>query len=322
MEFQSRKHVICILGGTGFVGSHLLARLTADRHRLRVVTRHRERHRRLWVLPSLEMVEADVFDPEALERAVDGADVVINLVGILNERGRSGKGFERAHVELPRRLLNVCRKRQVNRLLHMSALGADAAYGASHYQRTKGEGENIVHGAAGIHVTSFRPSVIYGPNDAFFNRFARLLRLAPGIFPLACPEARFAPVHVADVVEAFTRAIDNPTTYGKRYDLCGPRVYTLRELVQYTADVLGLRRKIVGLGPLLSRLQAELMEYVPGKPFSRDNYLSMQHPNICDGPFPEVFGITPRRIESTVPIYLGRANGRNRLDALRSRQNR
>ncbi|WP_303909156.1 complex I NDUFA9 subunit family protein [Thiohalomonas denitrificans] len=320
MEPQRRPHRICIFGGTGFVGSHLLTRLTADRHHLRVVTRNRERHHDLWVLPSLEMAEANIFDPKSLDEVLEGVDVVINLVGILNERDRGGKGFTRIHVDFPRRLVDACLSKGIRRLLHMSALGADAAYGMSHYQRTKGEGENVAHSAASIRVTSFRPSVIYGPGDSFFNRFASLLRRTPGIFPLACPQARYAPVYVGDVAEAYARAIDNSRTYGQRYDLCGPHVYTLKELVEFTAQSLGLKRKVVGLNDTLSRMQAMLLERMPGKPFSKDNYLSMQRDNVCEGPFPEVFGITPASVESIVPTYLGEQDQRAYIARLRSRR--
>ncbi|SCZ52492.1 complex I NDUFA9 subunit family protein [Thiohalomonas denitrificans] len=319
MEPQRYPHRICVFGGTGFVGSHLLRRLAADRHHLRVVTRNPERHRDLSVLPSLEMTEADISSPRGLDEALEGIDVVINLVGILNERGRDGKGFSRVHVDFPRRLVEACLSKGIPRLLHMSALGADSAYGTSHYQRTKGEGENVVHSAAGIRVTSFRPSVIFGPGDSFFNRFAELLRRTPGIFPLACPQARFAPVYVGDVAEAYARAIDNARTYGQRYELCGPHAYTLQQLVEYTAQASELKRKVVGLNDFLSRMQATLLERVPGKPFSKDNYLSMQRDNVCDGPFPEIFGITPASVESIVPTYLGKRDQRTHLIRLRSR---
>jgi uncharacterized protein YbjT (DUF2867 family) len=294
---------ILILGGTGFVGHRLAARLTRAGHSLTLLTRRRERHRDLLVLPRLRLVDADLYDEAALERHLEGHDAAINLVGILNERGHDGRGFYRAHVELPRRLVQACRRRNVTRLLHMSALGADAAYGASHYQRSKGEGENLVHATVGLQVTSFRPSVIFGPGDAFFNRFADLLRLAP-VFPLACPDARFAPVYVGDVAEAFARALDNPATVGRRYDLCGPRAYTFRELIDYTARVTGRRRLVVGLPPALSRLQANLFEYLPGKPFSRDNYLSLQRDNVCTGPIAAELGIEPTPLEAVVPGYL------------------
>lgn len=299
------QHTICILGGSGFVGHHLCARLTEEGHQLRVLTRRREEHRDLLVLPTLELIECNVHDLDALTRAMAGCDVVINLVGILNEKGHDGSGFYRAHVELPRTVIEACRANNIPRLLHMSALGADAEHGPSFYQRTKGEGERLVHDS-GLSVTTFRPSVMFGEHDSFFNRFGGLLKLTPGIFPLACAGARFAPAYVGDVVEAYARAIDNPATYGKGYELCGPRVYTLRQLVEYTAGQLGLKRQLLPLPDWMSRLQAGLLEYVPGKPFSRDNYLSLQRDNVCSGDFPAEFGIIPHSLENIVPQYLHR----------------
>lgn len=299
------QHTIGILGGSGFVGHHLCAALARQGHHLRVPTRRRDSHRDLLVLPTLTLIECNVHDPAALSQALEGCDVVINLVGILNEKGHDGSGFHRAHVELPQKVIDVCRANNIHRLLHMSALGADADNGPSFYQRTKGEGERLVHDS-GLTVTTFRPSVMFGDGDSFFNRFGGLLRLTPGLFPLACADARFAPVFVGDVVEAYSRAIDRPGTYGKGYELCGPRVYTLRQLVEYTASVLGIKRRVIPLPDWLSRLQANILEYFPGKPFSRDNYLSMQRDNICSGGFPAEFGIIPRSLESEVPKYLHR----------------
>jgi len=299
------QHTIAILGGSGFVGHHLCATLARQGHELRVLTRRRDPHRDLLVLPTLALIECNVHDPEALSQAFQGCDVVINLVGILNEKGHDGSGFHRAHVELPQKVVDACRANNIHRLLHMSALGADAEHGPSFYQRTKGEGERLVHDS-GLTVTTFRPSVMFGEHDSFFNRFGSLLKWTPGLFPLACADARFAPVFVGDVVEAYSRAIDNPETYGKGYELCGPRIYTLRQLVEYTASALGLRRRVIPLPNGLSRLQANLLEYFPGKPFSRDNYLSMQRDNVCSGDFPAEFGIMPRSLENEVPRYLHR----------------
>ncbi len=299
------QHTIAILGGSGFVGHHLCATLTRQGHELRVLTRRRDPHRDLLVLPTLTLIECNVHDPTALSQALQGCDMVINLVGILNEKSHDGSGFHRAHVELPQKVVDACRANNIHRLLHMSALGADAEHGPSFYQRTKGEGERLAHDS-GLTVTTFRPSVMFGEHDAFFNRFASLLKWTPGLFPLACANARFAPVFVGDVVEAYSRAIDNPETFGKGYELCGPKIYTLRQLVEYTASVLGLRRRVIPLPNGLSRFQANLLEYFPGKPFSRDNYLSLQRDNVCSGDFPAEFGIMPRSLENEVPRYLHR----------------
>jgi NADH dehydrogenase len=299
---------ICILGGTGFVGRTLCNRLTRDGYELRVLTRNRERNRhRLILLPTLDLVEADVHDEAQLSRHFEDCDAVINLVGILNERGRDGRGFQYAHVVLAHKVIQACRERGVKRLLHMSALNADAARGPSHYLKTKGEAEDLVHAAADdrFKVTSFRPSVIFGRDDGFFNRFAKLLKLTPLVFPLACARARFAPVYVQDVAESFARALANPASYGRRYNLCGPRVYTLQELVEYTARCIGVRRRVIPLNDFLSRLQAAVFDFVPGKPFSTDNYLSATVDSVCagDGDLPAL-DIPPTALEAVVPQYL------------------
>lgn len=298
---------IAILGGTGFVGRHLVNHLTKARYPLRVLTRRRERHRDLLVIPTLDLVEADVHDPAVLERELRGCGAVVNLIGILNERGDDGSGFRAAHVDLARKLVAACRANGIARLLHMSALNADAAAGLSHYQKTKGEAEDLVHAAAGedLRVTSFRPSVIFGPDDDFFNRFARLLRWTPLVFPLGCPNARFAPVYVGDVVEAMALSLTDPETEGRRYDLCGPKIYTLAELVAYTAQCLKLSRYVLPLSPRLSLMQAELLERVPGKPLSLDNHRSLQTDSVCGGENGlQTLGITPTSIETVVPMYL------------------
>lgn len=297
---------LCILGGTGFVGRVLSARLVAAGHEVLVPTSHYERHRDLTVLPTLKLVEGDVHDLEFLLHCCEARDAVINLVGILNEKGRSGRGFARAHAELPEKLVAACRAARVRRLLHMSALNA-SLQAPSHYLRTKAMGEDTAHRAAndGLHVTSFRPSVIFGPRDSFINRFAGLLKLAPGVFPLACPDARFQPVYVEDVVSAYVHALHDTKTHGQRYDLCGPKIYTLREIVSYIASVMGKHVYIVGLNRTLSQLQAAFMEFAPGKPFSLDNFRSLQVDSVCASrAFPEVFDIAPTPIGQVVPSYL------------------
>ncbi|MDH3282771.1 MAG: complex I NDUFA9 subunit family protein, partial [Gammaproteobacteria bacterium] len=237
----------------------------------------------------------------------EGRDTVINLIGILNEKGRSGKGFMRAHAELPGKIVQACRETGVTRQLHMSALHA-ARTAPSHYLRTKALGEETALRAESpdFHVTSFRPSVIFGPGDSFLNRFAGLLRLAPGVFPLACSGSRFQPVYVEDVVRAFADSLDNHKTFGQHYNLCGPQVYTLREIVEYVAKLIDKRVCVVGLPDGLSYLQAAALEFAPGKPFSLDNYRSLQVDSVCEKGFPEVFGITPTSLEEIAPGYLRR----------------
>ena len=311
------KQTLCVLGGSGFVGRHLVPALHDAGHTVRVLTRRRERHRELLVLPRVTVDEIDSGDTEALATAFAGCDAVINLVGILNEKGRDGTGFEAAHVALPERVVAACRSAGIGRLLHMSALNADPE-GPSHYLRSKGRGEALVHAAHGadLAVTSFRPSVIFGPGDGMFCRFAGLLALAP-LFPLACASARFAPVWIGDVVPCFVQALDDPATFGERYDLCGPEVWTLHQLVEYTARESGMSRWIVPLGDDLSRMQAWFMEWLPGKPFSRDNIASTTVDSVCSGPFPAVFNRVPATIEQVVPGYLGRRQKNPRYSSMR-----
>jgi len=316
------KRTIAIIGGTGFVGRHLAQELAQLRNtRVRVFTRNRERNKELIVIPGVSVEEVNVHDEFALAEALGGVDAVVNLVGILNERGHSGRGFRHAHVDLTRRLLTACRENGIRRLLHMSALGADAENGRSHYQRTKGEAENLVMNADGMEVTAFRPSVIFGRGDSFLNRFAGLLRISP-VLPLAGAWARFQPVYVNDVVAAFVHALDDRHTIGQRYDLCGPRTYTLQELVRYVGEQTGHERPIIPLGKGLSWLQAAVLEWVPGKPFSLDNYHSLLTDNVCEGEFPTVFGFQPTTLESVAPVYLAGRTARWRYPDYRSRAGR
>lgn len=293
-----------VLGGSGFVGRHLVRRLTDLGYVCVLPTRRPERHRDLRLYGNLELVRLEGSDAAALARHLEGCDLAVNLVGILNESGRSS--FERVHVELAVAMRDACLRAGVPRLLHMGALNADADKGSSAYLRSKGKGETeVLSPKEGLAVTSFRPSVIFGRGDSFFNRFAQLLQLAPGIMPLACPDARFAPVWVGDVVEAMVRSIDDPTTFGRAYDLCGPQEFKLEELVEYTADCIGKQLWLAGLNDRSSRLQARIFELIPGKPFTRDNYLSMQTPSVCQGHNGLLeLGIHPTAVETVVPGYL------------------
>ena len=297
---------ITVLGGSGFVGSHLIARFAKAGHYVRVLTRHRERQRHLLVLPTVEVIQADIHHLPVLEYYFSGQDAIVNLVGILNEPRDNGLGFRHAHVDLAEKVVHACLKLGIKRLLHMSALHANAEQGPSYYLRSKGEAQKLVHAAHDLDVTSFCPSVIFGPGDSFFNNFASLIRFSPGIVPLACPSARFAPVYVGDVVEAMLHSLHDAQTIGQSYNLCGPKIYTLKQLLQYTAQQIHARRLIVGLGQTPSRLMANFFQYMPFfRPITRDNYRSLQIDSICTDAFPAIFGIVPRSIEEIVPTYLG-----------------
>jgi NADH dehydrogenase len=295
---------ICVLGGSGFVGSELVSRLASAGHWLRVPTRAASHAAHLSVLPTVEIVTANVQDPRVLGELLSGMDVAINLVGILNER--AGATFESAHVELVAKLIDAARIGRVRRLLHMSALGASAADGPSRYLRSKGRAESLLREAASfLDCTIFRPSVIFGPQDSLTNRFAALLRLSRGILPLARPRARFAPIDVEDAAEAFTRALRTASAIGRTYELCGPEVFTLAEIVRLTAQSAELPCHIVPLPDLIARLQGIVFGLLPGKPFSLDNFRSLTRDSVCSENGCAALGIEPQRMAPIVSQYLG-----------------
>jgi NADH dehydrogenase len=306
---------VCVLGGSGFIGTRLCAALAGQGWSITVPTRNPARAQHLAMIPSLRLLGADVHDPGQLAILCDRQQAVINLVGILNERGRDGSGFRRVHADLAGKLISACRQTRVGRLLQMSALNADADRGASHYLTSKGAAERIVREESGpdLRWTIFQPSVIFGPGDDFVNRFAGLLRMIPGGLPLACPGARFAPVWVEDVVAAFLHALADDATTGESYQLCGPDRFTLREIVCMVRDELGLRRAIVGLPDWASRLQAAICDFVPGKPFSSDNYRSLLVDSVCSVNGLARLGIHPQSLAAILPRYLGNQGvaGRN-----------
>ncbi|MDH5359706.1 MAG: complex I NDUFA9 subunit family protein [Gammaproteobacteria bacterium] len=313
---------ICILGGTGFVGHHLVRHLAKEGYQIRLLSRHRERHRDLLVLPSVEIIDADIFNIDVLTKQFRDCDTVINLVGILNSRSHQDHEFRKVHVELAHTIVQACRRTHTRRLLHMSALNADASQGSSYYLRTKGDAESFLSATKDLDITIFRPSFIFGSGDSFINRFARILKRVPLFLPLACPDTRLAPIHVADLVSVFAHALKERKTIGQRYDLCGPRTYTLKQLVEYIASISCQKKKVVGLGDTLSRMQAFMLEFAPGKPFSMDNYRSLQTDSVCNGEFPAIFNIKPTPLEAVAPLILQDSNCVSRYPHYRSKAHR
>lgn len=303
---------IVVLGGTGFVGSRLLPRLSADGHRVSVLSRNRERHRALAVLPGVRIRSVDIYDDAALRQALAGADAVVNLVGILNPHG--AHSFRRAHVELVRRLLAACTAAGVPRLHQMSAL--KAGQGLSNYLKTRGEAEALVK-ASPLQWTIYQPSVIFGDGDGLVNRFATLLRRLPAL-PLARARARLAPTWVGDVAEAIARCVrDDPPARGRSYELYGPEVLTLGEIVRAIRDTAGLRTPIVPLPDGLGRLQAQLAGLLPGTPFSLDNFRTLRTDSVGKTDGYAALGIVPQPFTPWLPALLHGSVRQRRLDRAR-----
>lgn len=304
---------ILLIGGTGFVGTAVARQLVAAGHRLRLATRHRDRCKHLLTLPTAEVVEANVHDPVALATLMQGQDAIVSMVGIL--RGN----FMRAHAELPAKIAAAAAQAGIRRIVHISALGA-AADAPSQYLRSKAAGE-VALKASGLDVTLLQPSVIFGQGDSFLTLFAGLQKMAP-VLPLACPNARFQPVWVEDVAATVVACLHTPASIGQTYALGGPASYSLRELVHYAGTVAGRAAPIVGLPDSLSYLQALLMELLPGGPMTRDNYYSMQQPNVCATVPSLPFGRPAAALEAIAPTYLRTgghraANDRYRMYARR-----
>jgi len=310
-----RPLTVCVLGGTGFVGTELVSRLVRDGHDVRVPTRRLANGTHLKVLPTVQLVAANIRDGRVLGQLFAGVDVVINLVGILNEHGRAT--FRALHKDLTTRVIEAMRAQRVPRLLHMSSLAA-GAQAPSQYLRSKAEAEAQVRvAAATIDATIFRPSVIFGERDTLTNRFAGLLRLSHGVLPLARPGARFAPIHVDDVVEAFMRALADRSTIGKSLDLCGPDVMTLEQLVRLTARAANLPCHILRLPDFIAAMQGAVMGMLPGKPFSSDNYRSLTVDSVCKQNGSEMLGLTLSRMEAVLPGYLSDHSLQSQLDRYR-----
>ena len=291
---------LLVLGGSGFVGRALCRQLVAAGcSRITVPTRRLAHARALSVLPGVTVVEAAIHDEAALQGLLAEADVVINLIAILQG---SEAAFEAVHVRWPQRLVQASQAVGLRRLIHVSALGVSED-APSRYLRSKARGEAAIR-ASGLDWSVLRPSVIFGAEDRFLNLFAQLQRVFP-VLPLAGAEARFQPVWVEDVALALRRMVAWPGTAGQVYEAAGPQVLSLRELVRLAGQHLSRPRPVVPLPAPLARLQALAMECLPGEPLmSRDNLASMQVPNVASGTLPGLpaLGVAPRSVRCVLDL--------------------
>ena len=305
---------VSVLGGSGFVGSAIVAKLDAAGYSVKVLTRRRDSAKHLFLLPNVQVEECNVNDYKALNSALRGVDVVINLLGILHQSRHST--FNAIHHQLPAQLAKICLDLNIKRLIHMSSLKA-AKSAPSQYLRSKGSGEAVLLEFQNqLNITIFKPSVIFGRGDSFINLFAMLIKTLP-VVVLAKPNAKFQPIWVEDVASCFVASIANDVTYGQIYELAGPKVYTFRELVKTVMNTLQVQRPIIGLCDKLSYTQAFVMELMPVKLMSRDNVRSMEIDSVSEQTFPTVFNITPTAMETVIPQYLVDQTARGAYDRFR-----
>ena len=314
------KGQVAVLGGTGFVGhavcEHLVERSGGAGGRIVVPTRRLRHGLALQSLPTVQLVQANVHDDRDLARVLAGCEAVVHLVAILHG---SEAEFERVHVQLPQRVAAACKAAGLRRVVHVSALGV-APDAPSRYLRSKAAGEQVWR-ESGLDVTVLRPSVIFGARDRFLNLFAQLQALAPFV-PLGDAHARFQPVWVEDVAAAVVRCLDQPATIGQVFECAGPQQFTLADLVRLAGRLSGHPRPVLPLPGALARLQALVMEYLPGEPLmSRDNVDSMQVPNVATPGQPglEALGVQASGVEGVAAGYLGGVDGPGRFMPWRSR---
>ena len=309
------KKKICVLGGTGFLGNSIVAKLDAAGYKVKVLTRHRERTKHLILLPNVQVETCNIKDTKTLSSSITGSDVVINLVGILHESRHNS--FELVHHQIPRRLAQICSKLGIKRIMHMSALGA-SKNAPSQYLKSKAKGEAALSEySKKIAITVFKPSVVFGRGDRFLNLFANIVKFLP-VVVLAKPEAKFQPIWIEDVANAMLNSIENNATYGQTYELGGPNIYSMKQLVQIVMNCLNKQRLIIGLNDRLSYMQAFMMEWLPIKLMTRDNVRSMEVDNVTKSTINPVLGIKPTPLEAIVGEYLLNENSRSIYDKYRS----
>ena len=305
-----------VLGGSGFVGSAIVAKLVSAGYQVTVLTRRLDHAKHLSLLPGVRLKVCNVFDAQALRSALQGTDAVINLLGILHQSGKVS--FTQVHEHLPVQLAKLCQDLGIKRLLHMSSLCA-ATDAPSLYLRSKGQAEVALAGyAPGLAITVFRPSIIFGRADQFINLFAGLIKHLP-LVVLVKPNAKFQPVWVEDVATCFVASLNEPASFGLSYDLVGPKVYTFRALLKAIMQTLGVHKPILGLNDALSYVQAFLMECLPIKLMSRDNIRSMQVDSVSDQAFPEWLDLRPSALETIMPQYLIDQTPRGAYDRFRGK---
>jgi len=307
---------VTVFGGSGFVGRHLVKRLAADGTIVRVAVRDAEAAKFLkpyGAVGQIVPMAANVRDEASVRTAIEGADAVVNLVGILAGSGR--QTFAAVHAEAPARLASAAHEAGVARFVQMSAIGADPE-SPSEYARTKAAGEAGARGAFPGAVV-VRPSLIVGPEDDLFNRFAAMARIAPALPLVGGGGTRFQPVYVGDVAEAIRWTLNDASAPGTTYELGGPQIYTFRELMELTLEVTGRRRMLLPLPSAAAAALAAVLQFLPGKPLTPDQVVLLGCDNVVADGMPgfREMGIVPTAIEAILPTYLDRFRKGGRFSA-------
>ncbi len=303
-----------VFGGGGFIGRHLVRRLGKAGVTVRVPSRHVSRLGHLKTAGVVGQIVPEIigaFDDAELAAAIDGADIVVNLIGILAPT--RSDGFDRIHSSIPGRIAQAAAAAGVKRLIHVSALGADAN-SLSDYAKSKAAGEGAVRQAFPM-ATILRPSIVFGPEDKFFNRFAAMALLSPVLPLIGGGHTKFQPVYVGDVADAIMAAATRADAQGKIYELGGPATYSFRELMELLLAEIGIKRLLVPVPWGVARFQAGIAEMIPGKPLTRDQVELLKHDNVLSGTAPGLsqLGIQPTAAELILPTFLDRFRKGGRL---------
>ncbi len=292
-----------LFGGAGFVGRNLTRELAKRDWNVSVVTRRPHRHRDLLVMPTVRLIEIKQLDSESIRSLLQENDTVINLVGILHESRR--QSFEAVHTQLPSSIADIGIEKNIRRLIHISALGADIN-APSRYLQSKGHGELALSDRKnqGLQFDIIRPSIVFGPDDSFTRLFARLLKLAKFIFFVITPDAKMQPVFVGDLVQCILHAVNQQRSSCSSYDVAGPDVFSFYELIRSIDELSGGHHRLIRLNESLSRMVATFAQFTPGKLLTPDNILSLQVPNIIQTEQPAPYGAQYSRFEDTAASWL------------------
>ena len=304
---QNNPKICTIFGGSGFVGTNLIRRLTKNDYRIIIASRSPYLHGHLKPLGNpghVELVKTNIFNPEEIKKAVKNSSFVINLVGILHETRK--QKFQNIHVDFPDILSKICNEQPVKKLIHLSALGVDQKIN-SKYMHSKLEGENkIKNNFANSYI--LRPSVIFGHNDKFFNRFSSLAEFSPALPMIGGGKSKFQPVYVGDVAEAILKIEKLEENNQNIFECGGPSIYSFKELMEIMLKEIKKKRLLISIPFGLAKIQAKFLQLLPQPLLTEDQVEILKYDNVLSGQYPNLkdLKISPTKIETVLPEYIYR----------------